>query len=99
MRLQQVVQRLSEGYDVTFRPFGHSMEPLIKSGQKVTLAPHPDPLVELQVGDIVLAKVSGRLYLHKVTALEGERAQISNNKGHINGWTKLDHIYGRKIST
>lgn len=36
----------------------------------------------------------GRIYTHKVSALRKGQVQISNNRGHVNGWTKLDNVYG-----
>lgn len=65
----------------------------IKSGQLCTIQPTEASLVE--VGDIVLCKVNGNFYLHLVTAKQGDRCQISNNKGHINGWTTS--VYGKCI--
>lgn len=77
---------------VNYREGGNSMKPLILHRQPVTIAPVNPSLVEK--GDIVIAKVHGRVFCHLVTALEGDRVQISNNHGHINGWTTRDHIYG-----
>lgn len=51
----------------------------------------------LKKGQIVLARVSGRLYLHLISALEGERVQISNNKGHVNGWTPRSQVLARLV--
>jgi hypothetical protein len=42
---------------------------------------------------VVLCKVHGTYYLHLITAKDGQRFQISNNKGHVNGWTKT--IFGK----
>jgi SOS-response transcriptional repressor LexA len=67
------------------------MTPRIVSGQLVRVAPRDE---DVKVGDIVLAKVKGQLYLHKVSAIQGWRVQISNNHGHINGWTTQERIYG-----
>lgn len=69
------------------------MHPLVMSGQRVLLEPIGEK--ELQVGEVVLVKVKGSVYLHKITALEGERVQIGNNRGYINGWTIKDKVYGR----
>ncbi len=84
---------------VSFRPRGNSMQGKINSGALVTLIP---PRVAPVVGDIVLCKVKGKQYLHLVTALKsdgGKRLyQISNNKGHVNGWIRLEAIYGKVIS-
>jgi hypothetical protein len=68
------------------------MVPLIASRQLVTVAP-VDP-ARVEVGDIVLAKVAGRVYLHLVTAVEGKRVQIGNNRGRINGWTSRERVFG-----
>lgn len=48
----------------------------------------PPPVMpfKLEKGMVVLAKVHGQLYLHLVTATRRGRVQISNNKGHVNGW-------------
>ena len=52
--------------------------------------------VLLSVGDVVYAKVAGRFFTHKVSAKNDDRGvQISNNHGHVNGWTK--HVYGKVI--
>jgi hypothetical protein len=77
---------------VRFRPTGSSMVPLIRSRQLVTVA--PVDVVRLEVGDIVLAKVAGTIYLHLVTAIAGERVQIGNNRGRINGWTGKQRVFG-----
>ena len=69
------------------------MTPKIESGQLCTVA--PIKLEEIAVGDVVLCRVGGGEYLHLVTALQGGRAQIGNNKGRINGWTKT--VFGRLV--
>ena len=55
----------------------------------------------LDVGDIVLVKVKGNTYLHLISAIRGKGSnlqyQISNNKGHVNGWVKRPAIYGVAI--
>jgi hypothetical protein len=70
------------------------MVPLIRSRQLVTVAP-VDP-ARVEVGDIVLARVAGIVYLHLVSAVDiaKERVQISNNRGRVNGWTNHARIYG-----
>ena len=90
------IERLKLGETVSFRPRGHSMSPRIKSGQLCTLAP-VDPTT-LQVDDIVLCKVGGAEYLHLVKAIQAERFQIGNNRGHINGWVHAKSIYGRLVN-
>ncbi len=70
------------------------MVPLIRSGDVVTVAP-VDPS-KLEVGDIVLARVAGTVYLHLVSGLDPAkgRVQISNNRGRINGWTGRERVFG-----
>ena len=86
------IELLQQGQTVKFRPHGNSMQPRIESGQLVTVAPFSGtPLV----GSIVLCKVEGRQWLHLVSAVGSDgRVQISNNKGHVNGWCRPDSIYG-----
>lgn len=92
MRYPEIVQELSEGRSVTLRPKGNSMTPIIKSGQRIVLAPVDSQ--DVRVGDAVLAKVKGRYFIHKVTAIGDDgRFQISNNHGHVNGWSR--QVYGR----
>jgi hypothetical protein len=70
------------------------MIPLIRSRQLVTVAP-VDP-ARVEVGDIVLARVAGTVYLHLVSAVDRSksRVQISNNRGRINGWTGYGRVHG-----
>ncbi|MEU6068675.1 S26 family signal peptidase [Streptomyces sp. NPDC047082] len=90
--------RVSSGVTVRFRPSGSSMVPLIRSRQQVVVAP-VDPS-KLEVGDIVLARVAGTVYLHLVSSVDpvGKRLQISNNRGLINGWTSHDRVFGICVS-
>lgn len=86
------VQKLLEGNAIQFRPRGHSMRPKILSGQLVTI--EPAGARELEVGQIVYAKVSGALYVHLIKALNGDRVLIGNNHGRLNGWTPRRKVYG-----
>jgi len=89
------IARLQNGETVQFRPRGNSMTPRIKSGALVTVEPMNgnDPARD----DIVLCKVGGAEYLHIVSAVQGDRFQISNNHGRVNGWTGRDRVYGRLV--
>lgn len=69
------------------------MEGKVSSGQLVTVAPIKD-FSALQIGDIVLCKVKGAEYLHLIKAVQGERFQIGNNRGKINGWVGANSIFG-----
>jgi hypothetical protein len=70
------------------------MVPLIRSRQPVVVAP-VDPS-KLEVGDVVLARVAGTVYLHLVSSLDParKRVQISNNRGRVNGWTSYERVFG-----
>ena len=92
--LDVMATRLADGSAVEFRPSGSSMVPLIRSRQLVRVAPVVPALVE--VGDIVLARVAGTVYLHLVSAVDhgAGRVQISNNRGRVNGWTSHARVFG-----
>ena len=92
--LDGVAARVAAGQTVNFRPSGSSMVPLIASRQEVTVAPVTP--AALEVGDIVLARVAGTVYLHLVSAVDAARGrvQISNNRGRVNGWTTHARVYG-----
>jgi hypothetical protein len=91
------ITRLANGETVQFRPRGNSMVGKIASGQLCTVAPLATDHV-LEVGDIVLCRVKGNQYLHLVKAMQGERFQIGNNRGGINGWITRRQIYGRLVA-
>lgn len=86
------IAKLQAGETISFRPRGNSMVPLIKSGDKCTVVPYTGQ--DLKKSDIVLCKVKGVQFLHLVTAVKGDQIQISNNHGHVNGWTPVKNIYG-----
>jgi hypothetical protein len=92
--LDAAASRVAAGATVELRPSGSSMVPLIRSRQQVTVAP-VDP-AKLEIGDIVLARVAGTVYLHLVSAVDQarKRVQISNNRGRVNGWTSHDRVFG-----
>lgn len=89
------IAKLKEGHTVAFRPHGYSMVPIIVSGQLCTVEPVIS--AELKVGDVVLCKVGADEYLHLVKAIDGDRYQIGNNRGRINGWVSGAKIYGRLV--
>jgi len=96
--LKEIAQRCAAGETVTFRPTGNSMVPLIHSKDEVVVAPvDPD---RVEVGDIVLTRVSGSVYIHLVKAIDTakRRVLIGNNRGGTNGWTGFDRVYGIAVS-
>lgn len=69
------------------------MKGKIEPGQLCTVEPVKDG--ELKKGDIVLCKVNGYEYLHLIKAIQGQRYQIGNNIGRINGWITFSSIFGK----
>lgn len=65
----------------------------IESGQLCTVTPIASHAT-IVVGNVVLCKVAGNQYLHLVRAVQGQRFQIGNNRGGINGWVGPNCIYG-----
>ena len=90
----QYIEQLQNGEIVQFRPRGNSMVGKIDSGQLCTVEPIDDAET-ISVGDIVLCKVNGYQYLHLIKALQGQRFQIGNNRGRINGWVTSSSIFGK----
>lgn len=92
---QRVIAELAAGKTAKYKGSGNSMHPRIKSGAVVTL--EPVELTDVEVGDAVFCKVRGNIFTHVVSALKGgpdnRQVQISNLKGHVNGWTTT--VYGR----
>lgn len=70
------------------------MTPILKSGQPVICKPATEE-TELKKNDIVMCKVNGKYYLHKISAIKnGVSYQISNNHGYVNGTIGRNNIYG-----
>ena len=90
----QYIAKLQAGETVQFRPRGNSMRGKVESRQLCTVEPVNG---ELRVGDVVLCKVGGKQYLHLIKAIQGDRYQIGNNRGHINGWVSRNSIFGRLV--
>ena len=96
MNLIAEAERLRAGDTVTFKTVGGSMGGKVSPGAVVTVEPLGDRV--LKKGDIVLCKVNGHHYLHLITGIRHKtQYQISNNKGHVNGWTSRDNIFGVMI--
>lgn len=74
--------------------YGQSMTPILKSGQPVICKPVTKD-TPLKKNDIVLCKVKGNYYLHKISAIKNcVSYQISNNHGHVNGTINKNNIFG-----
>lgn len=95
MRYEDLREHLARGETITMKaPNGRSMLPRIKPQQVITIVP-VESINEVDMGDVVFCRVAGRYYFHLVKAIDGQRVQISNNKGRVNGWTTA--VYGRVI--
>ena len=88
---EEARRRVEAGESVIYVEGGNSMLPLIASYQPVTLS--PVDAGQLAKGDIVLVRVRRNVYTHKVTAVRRGQVQISNNRGHVNGWTSLRNVF------
>jgi hypothetical protein len=66
------------------------MVPPIRGRQQVVVAP-VDP-ARVEVGDVVLARVAGRVHPHLVSSVDhaGKQAQISDR---VKGWTGHDRVF------
>lgn len=89
----QTIEKLKSGQTCLVQGFGQSMTPILKSGQVCRVEPVTEE-TELKKNDIVLCKVKGHIYLHKISAIDKNRYQISNNHKHVNGWVGRSNIYG-----
>ncbi len=88
------IEKLAKGETFITSEKGNSMNPLIKSGQNHRL--EPATWEQVNSGDIVYCKCSGRYYTHLVKAKNEQKGVlIGNNKGGINGWTK--NVYGKVV--
>lgn len=94
MTLAQAANELRAGNIVEFRAYGHSMEPRIRHGETVYIEPLNWSERKPKRGQIVLARVGKRWYLHLVSGVRLHQVQISNNKGHVNGWTFFQNVVG-----
>lgn len=84
--------RLLNGETITqYKEGGSSMVPLLHPYEPVDIRPIDRDVVK---GDIVFCRIGRRYYCHLVTGVKEGRYQISNNHGHINGYTTADKIYG-----
>lgn len=68
------------------------MKGKVNDGAEVTV--EPCDTGSLEVGDIVLFRVSGADDLHLVKAIDRKRFLIGNNRGRIDGWVGPNSNYG-----
>jgi len=90
----ELANQLQSGKTITYREYGNSMLPKLKSGVLVTIEPYETN--KLEIGDIVLCKVKGKYYLHYIKSIDNKKGfLIGNAHGHLNGWTR--NVYGKLI--
>ncbi len=88
-------KHLRNGENCKVTGFGQSMTPILRSGQPVICIPVTEDTL-LEKNDIVLCKVNGHYYLHKIASIKNRtRYQIANNHGHVNGTISRKNIYGK----
>ena len=90
------IKKLQGGEKAVIKPRGRSMRGKVEDGDVVQLEPCSE--AGLSVGDVVLVKVKGNVYLHLIKAVrQGNKVkyQIGNNVGGINGWVSINAIYGK----
>ena len=95
-------KRLKSGESISFRSYGNSMTPIIKSGMKCTYSPVLEAK-DIKVGDAVFCRIGKFYYTHLITNIQqkGENTlyQISNNHGRVNGQITISQIFGKVIKT
>jgi hypothetical protein len=95
MSLEPYYNAVANGATVTFRPRGSSMTGIINNKDEVVVV--PCEVSDIKKDVVVLCKVKGRIYLHKVLSVQlaSSRCLIGNNKGGQNGWTSFAKVVGR----
>ena len=91
--ITSAIEALRAGKPAQVRPRGHSMRPRINDGDLVTIVPCDPASVEKD--EVVLVRLHGNWLRHLVTAVDGNRIQIGNNHGKINGWAGRASVLGR----
>jgi hypothetical protein len=69
------------------------MEPVIPSGTRVTI--EPVDVDEVELGDMVVAKVGDSTMLHLVKAIDADRRRVEiSGTSATSGWTAFERVYG-----
>jgi hypothetical protein len=88
-----VAQRLGDGAaEDWFTAVGTSMRPAVRAVHRVRL--HPPATGEPLQGRIVLVRVTGRWWLHRVVGEEPGGVLIASDNGMVNGWTPRTEVAG-----
>ena len=91
----EAIESLAQGAYTRIQARGTAMTGKVNEGDMVTLE-YCEPR-KLVLGDIVLVKVKGTVYLHLIAAINTKegRFQIGNTRGEIKGWVSGAAIYGK----
>ncbi|WP_448641786.1 hypothetical protein [Geodermatophilus sp. URMC 63] len=88
-----VARRLRAGAaEDWFTAIGTSMRPAVRAVQRVRLRP-PEAAEQL-AGQVVLVRVGGRWWLHRVVDEADGRALVAADNGMVNGWTDRAEVAG-----
>jgi len=87
------IELLQRGEVAKVRPHGNSMKGKVNDGDLVTIEPCVPE--SLEVGDVVLVRVHGHVYLHLIKSVNDGRYLNGNNRGRVNGWVGANSIYGK----
>jgi len=69
------------------------MSGLVSDGALVVVS--PCSVDKLEPGDVVLVRVAGNVYHHKILKVGADgRYQIGNNRGGVNGWARPEAVAG-----
>lgn len=86
------IKVLEEKGEIILKCNGNSMRPIIAPQEEIHLK--KVPFSKLRVGDAVFVRINKNLQVHKISAINGERFEISNNKGWVNGTVGQQAIFG-----
>jgi hypothetical protein len=88
-----VARRLAGGAaEDWFTAIGTSMTPTVRAVQRVRLRP-PVP-GEALARRVVLARVHGRWWLHRIVDEAGGQVLVAGDNGMVNGWTERADVAG-----
>ncbi len=89
---KDAVQALADTNAACIKCNGNSMRPIMEPGDALHLQKVDNS--KLRKGDAVLCRIKGSLQVHKISAINGDRYQISNSKNFVNGWFGSSAIFG-----
>lgn len=90
--IEEAVSELSDGKEISLVFRSSSMKGLIRNGSTIKLV--PVGLKEIEVGDIVLAKVKRKYYINIVSSVTSKKANLCDSNDIETGWVKKRDING-----